>query len=94
MRKESKVHHIRRKYKRFFEVLDDVLLADRPHSDAQQKWDHLRDTVHNTGLSIFRKKQGKMNNWFEANSNELTLIIEARHAAFTDVFPVRRHCRH
>ncbi|KAJ8391209.1 hypothetical protein AAFF_G00096380 [Aldrovandia affinis] len=54
-----------------------------PHSlqpySANQKWDY---TIHSTALSAFGKKQGRTNDWFEANSLKPEPIIKEKCTAF------------
>lgn len=44
----------------------------------------MRNTIHSTALSVFGKKLGRSNDWFEANSMELTPIMEEERTALTN----------
>ena len=48
---------------------------------AQQYWDGLRTTIHNTGLAVFGKRVHRSNDWFEANASVLTPILEEKKIA-------------
>ena len=43
----------------FFRCLRDALHSDTPDGDAQQRWSHLRNTIHNIAFSLFGKKTRK-----------------------------------
>lgn len=55
---------------------EDALQAKPPEGDAQQRWDHLRDTIHGTAFSVFGRKQGKTQDLFQANATELKTVTE------------------
>ena len=58
--------------------LEDTLQAKPPEGDAQQRWDHPRDTIHGTAFSAFGRKQGKTQELFEANATELKTVTEKK----------------
>ena len=62
----------------FVQVLEDSLPG--PPANAQDRWEHFRDAVYNAVLSTFGKKTSKSADWFEAHSEEMTPVIEARNA--------------
>ena len=51
------------------------------NTSACERWDHFRDTVYNTALSIFGKKTKKSADWFEAFSEEMMPVIEQKRNA-------------
>lgn len=68
----------------FLCALEDSL-PDPPLSySAQQYWDGLRDAIYSTALSVFGKKQGKPNDWFDANQTTLAPILEEKRIALTN----------
>ena len=58
-------------------------LPGPPTANAQDRWKHLRDAVYKAAMSIFGKKTSKSADWFEAHSEEMTPIIEAKRNALT-----------
>ncbi|XP_078661585.1 uncharacterized protein LOC144905710 [Branchiostoma floridae x Branchiostoma belcheri] len=62
----------------FAEALEDSLLAKPAVGSAEQKWSYLRDILHRTALSVFGRKQGKTQDWFEAYANDLNVVIEEK----------------
>ena len=48
----SKTQHLK-KAKLFEETLENSLQTNPPKGDAQQKWNHLEDVIHDTALSVF-----------------------------------------
>lgn len=67
----------------FLCALEDSLPYLPKSCSVQQYWDGLRDTTYNTALSVFEKKLGRSNDWFEANSTELAPILEEKRTALT-----------
>ena len=53
-------------------------------SHTPEKWDTLRDTMHRTALTIFRKKTSKIHDWFEVNWTEMTPVIKAKRTALAE----------
>ena len=47
-------------------------------------WETLRDTIHKTALATFGKKTTKSHDWFEAKSDVMSPVIEAKRAAFAE----------
>ena len=45
------------------------------------RWDHIRESVHNTAIRVFGKNNNKNKDWFEDNSAILTPAIEKRRNA-------------
>ncbi|KAI8521282.1 hypothetical protein Bbelb_010360 [Branchiostoma belcheri] len=68
----------------FAEALEDSLLAKPAVGSAEQKWGYLRDTLHRTALSVFGRKQGKTQDWFEAYANDLNVVIEEKRTALLE----------
>ena len=54
-----------------------------PTANAQDRWKHFRDAVYNAAMSTFGKKTSKSADWFEAHSEEMTSVIEAKRKALT-----------
>lgn len=54
----------------FVEALENALPA-QPSVNSSERWSHLRDTIYNTVMSTFGKRQVKSADWFEANAEEL-----------------------
>ena len=46
-----------RKVEMIVKSLEDSLQTKPPEGDAKQIWDHLRDVIHGTALSVFGRKQ-------------------------------------
>jgi len=57
--------------------LEDALQTKAPEGDAKQRWDHLRDTIHGTAFSVFGRKQGRTQDWIDANA--VNTVIEGNH---------------
>lgn len=55
-----------------------------PPTSTTDKWETLRDTIHKTALATFGKKTSKSHDWFEAKSEVMTPVIEAKRAAFAE----------
>ena len=66
----------------FAQVLEDSLPGP-PTANAQDRWKHFRDAVYNAAMSTFGKKTSKSADWFEAHSEEMTPVIEAKRNALT-----------
>ena len=67
----------------FAQVLEDSLPGP-PTANAQDRWKHFRDAVYNAAaMSTFGKKTSKSADWFEARSEEMTPVIEAKRNALT-----------
>ena len=79
-----------RKMEEFVQVLEDSLPG--PPANAQDRWEHFRDTVYNAVLFTFGKKTSKSADWFEAHSEEMTPVIEAKRQ-HTKPNPVSRTSR-
>ena len=62
-------------------TITDALQAKPPEGDAKQRWDHIRNTVYDASFSAFGKKQGKTQDWFEANATELNSVISEKREA-------------
>ena len=58
-------------------------LPDPPTANAQDRWEHFRDVIYNAAMSTFGKKTSKSVDWFEAHSEEMTPLIEAKRNALT-----------
>ena len=71
-----------RKVEEFVQVLEDSLPGP-PTANAQDRWEHSRDAVYNAAMSTFGKKTSKSADWFEAHSEEMTPVIEAKRNALT-----------
>ena len=71
-----------RKVEEFAQVLEDSLPGP-PTANAQDRWKHFRDAVYNAAMSTFGKKTSKSADWFEAHSEEMTPVIEAKRNALT-----------
>ena len=71
-----------RKVEEFAQVLEDSLPGP-PTANAQDRWEHFRDAVYNAAMSTFGKKTSKSADWFEAHSEEMTPVIEAKRNALT-----------
>ena len=69
---------------KFCRSIRDALHSDTPEGDAQQRWSHLRNTIHDIAFSVFGKKTRKSPDWVEANSTVLTALTEKRCAAALD----------
>lgn len=63
--------------KEFARALEDVL-PGKLNSNASERWQHLRDAVHSTAISIFGKKKKMSADWFEANAKVKMPVIEAK----------------
>ena len=64
----------------FARVLGDSLPRP-PTANTQDGWEHFRDAVYNAAMSIFGKKTSKPADWFEAHSEEMTPVIQAKRNA-------------
>ena len=71
-----------RKVEEFAQVLEDSLPGP-PTANAQDRWKHFRDAVYNAAMSTFGKKTSKSADWFEAHSEEMTPVTEAKRNALT-----------
>ena len=69
-----------RKVEEFAQVLEDSLPGPST-ANAQDRWKHFRDAVYNTAMPTFGKKTSKSADWFEAHSEEMTPVIEAKRNA-------------
>jgi hypothetical protein len=65
-------------HKTFSESLSDCVQS----KPVEAKWNYLRDTIHSTALEIFGKKIKKNNDWFDANFDKMSPVIEEKRAAF------------
>jgi len=79
----SKTQHPERA-EAFIKCLDRALQTDPPAGNAQSRWNRLRDTVHSSAISALGKKKGKTQDWFEANSSELSAVAEEKRAALLE----------
>ena len=68
----------------FCRSLSDALRSDPPDGDAEQRWSHLRNTIHDLAFFVCGKKTWKSPDRFEANSTVLTALTEKRRAAALD----------
>ena len=71
-----------RKVEEFAQVLEDSFPGP-PTANAQDRWKLFRDAVYNAAMSTFGKKTSKSADWFEAHSEEMASVIEARRNALT-----------
>nr|XP_027212554.1 uncharacterized protein LOC113805698 [Penaeus vannamei] len=60
----------------------------KPHIDTsktkwntEQRWDHLHNTIHYTAFSVFGRKTGITENWFEVNATEISAVMERKRIA-------------
>ena len=58
-------------------------LPGPPPANAQDRWEHFRDAVFNTTMSTFGKTTSKSTDRFQAHSEEMTPVIEAKRNALT-----------
>ncbi|XP_074873341.1 uncharacterized protein LOC142024904 isoform X1 [Carettochelys insculpta] len=72
------------KAEKFRETLQENLCSGPGGADVTSKWQHLRDTVYNTALSVFGRRARNTNDWFEANSDEMIPAIEKQRAALLE----------
>lgn len=72
------------KVEEFAKSLEDVMSANHSHTSAAEKWDHLREAIQKSAFATFGKKTSKNCDWFEAKSNEMTPVIEAKRAALAE----------
>ena len=64
-------------------MLEDSLPGP-PTANAQDQWEHFRDAVYKAVMATFSKKTSKsLINQFEAHSEEMTPVIEAKRNALT-----------
>ncbi|XP_072179816.1 uncharacterized protein [Diadema setosum] len=68
----------------FAKSLVDALFADKQRNSASEKWDHLLETIQKTALHSFGRKTSKNCDWFEAKSNVMMPIIDAKRAVLTE----------
>ncbi|XP_072179817.1 craniofacial development protein 2-like [Diadema setosum] len=71
------------KVEEFAKSLVDALSADKQRNSASEKWDHLRETIQKTALHSFGRKTSKNCDWFEAKSNVMMPIIDAKRFVIT-----------
>lgn len=69
---------------KFAVAFDEEIDTPQPGNPATLKWETLRDTMHRTALATFGKKTSKSHDWFEAKSNVMTPVIEAKRAALAE----------
>ena len=68
----------------FTEAFEEEYDASQSRDTATEMWETLQDTIHHITLAIFGKKTSKSHNWYEAKLSEMTLVIEAKHAALAE----------
>lgn len=54
-----------------------------PTASAQEQWQHFRDSIYNAVMTTFGKKTSNSADWFEAHSEEMTLVIKEKRRALT-----------
>ena len=54
-----------------------------PTANTQYRMEHFRDAVYNAAMSTFGKKTSKSVDWFEAHSEEMTLVIDSKRNVLT-----------
>ena len=54
------------------------------HTTASAKWKQLSQSIFDCALESYGKKQGKTNDWYEANKAKLEPVLEARRSALLD----------
>ena len=54
----------------------------KPDEDENQKWAHVRDTVHATAASILGYKKRKNQDWFDENYGAISCLLEQKRIAF------------
>jgi len=54
-----------------------------PTANAQERWQHFRDSIYNAAMSTFGKKTSNSADWFEAHSEEMTPVIKEKRRALT-----------
>ncbi|XP_072171826.1 craniofacial development protein 2-like [Diadema setosum] len=72
------------KVEEFAKSLVDALSADKQRNSASEKLDHLWETIQKTALHTFGMKTSKNCDWFEARSNVMMSIIDAKRAALVE----------
>ena len=61
------------------------MIHHSPERDTTTEvWETLQDTIHCIALAIFGKKTSKLDDWYEAKLSEMTMVIEAKHAALAE----------
>ena len=65
----------------FNNAIGEVFESMPPRGTAKERWDHIRESVHNTAIRVFGKKNSNNRDWFEDNSVILTPAIEERRSA-------------
>ena len=72
------------KIEEFAKTFEEAISTKNPQSTALDTWIHLRECIHTSALAIFGKKTSRSSDWFDANSAEMTPVIEAKRAALTE----------
>ena len=68
----------------FAVAFNDEIVTLQPGDPAPVNWETLRDTMHRTALATFGKKTSRSQDWFEAKSDVMTPVIEAKRVALAE----------
>src|SRR6201996_3765554 len=77
----SKTHN-QDKVKEFAQSLQSILPGPL-NGNASARWQHLKDAVHSVAMSVFGRKVNKSADWFDASTEEIMPVIEAKRVALT-----------
>ena len=76
----------------FIQAVEDAL-PGLLSTDISERWEHLRDTIYNTAVSPFGKREVKSGDWFETYSEDMLSLIEEKiHALSTYTILMRTPC--